>query len=110
MTKALSEGEIVRIIVYDQEHLDHVKQLLEGVNNVEFFIWKTDDVWVRDNGPIFAKDTKTGELVIQHWGFNAWGGKAQYENCAKIPSLIAETLNFTLVDVTSQMVNEGGSV
>lgn len=60
MTRTLSTGEKVRIIVYNQNHLAHVKGLLGNVANVEFFVWQTDDVWVRDNGPIFARDQATG--------------------------------------------------
>lgn len=67
---------------------------------MEFFVWKTDDVWIRDNGPIFARNANTGQLVIQHWGFNAWGEKAKFSHCAKIPSLIAQTLNFPLINLT----------
>lgn len=71
MAAELCKGEKVRIIVYDQNYLEHVKGLLKNNNNngngngnVEFFVWQTDDVWVRDNGPIFARDWNTGELVI----------------------------------------------
>jgi agmatine deiminase len=87
------------------------------LNNVDFKIYKTDDVWVRDNGPIFVKD-KNGKLVIQDWGFNGWGQKIDdqsgiaigFANCNQIPSKIASDLGKTLVDINSIMINEGGSV
>lgn len=53
----------MRIIVYNQQHKEEVMEKLMGVQNVEFFVWQTDDVWVRDNGPIFARD-QDGVLVI----------------------------------------------
>jgi agmatine deiminase len=86
-------------------------QNTEGVplTNVEFKIYKTDDVWIRDNGPIYARD-KDGNLVVEDWGFNGWGNKAQYENCNAVPAKIAKDQNATVVDLNSIMTNEGGSV
>ena len=63
----------MRIIVYDEEYKKHVQKLFHNLSNIELFVYPTDDVWVRDNGPIFAFDKSTNELVIQHWGFNGWG-------------------------------------
>ena len=91
MTTALSTSEIVRIIVYDEQHRKHVSSLLHGVSNVEFYVWQTDDVWIRDNGPIFEYDS-TGQLVIQNWGFNGWGEKAKYHKCEQIPRKVADAL------------------
>ena len=91
MTKALVSSEKVHLIVYEETEKERVKELLntEGVSlsQVEFNIYPTDDVWARDNGPIYARD-KSGKLVIQDWGFNGWGSKAQYKNCNAIPSKI----------------------
>jgi agmatine deiminase len=83
----------------------------EGVSlvNVEFKIYPTDDFWVRDNGPIYVR-SKTGQLVIEDWGFNGWGGKTDYKNCNAIPSKIAADQNLTKIDLNSTMINEGGSV
>ena len=85
--------------------------------NVDFSIYKTDDVWVRDNGPIYAKD-KNGNLVIQDWGFNGWGRKMDeqsglpiaFSNCNTIPAKIATDQGKTLIDINSIMTNEGGSI
>lgn len=63
MTQALSRSEIVRIIAYDEEHKEEIEEKLTGVENLEFFVWQTDDVWVRDNGPIFVRD-RNGKLMI----------------------------------------------
>ena len=113
MTKALSESEKVNIIAYDESEKNRIVNLLllNGINNsnIDFKIYKTDDVWVRDNGPIYAKD-KDGNLVIEDWGFNGWGKKADYENCNAIPSKIAVEQNKKLVDLNSTMVNEGGAI
>jgi agmatine deiminase len=121
MTKELVSGEKVHIIAYNQVEKDRIIALLNTANvsltNVDFKIDKTDDVWVRDNGPIYVKD-KTGNLVIQDWGFNGWGNKIDDEsglliqsaNCNLIPSKIATDQGKTIVDINSIMTNEGGSV
>ena len=73
MTKALVTSEKVHIIAYNQIEKDRIISLLNTASvpltNVDFKIYKTDDVWVRDNGPIYVKD-KNNNLVIQDWGFN----------------------------------------
>ncbi len=113
MTKELVSSEKVHLIVYDATEQARVTTLLNNasvpLSNVDFKIYKTDDVWARDNGPIYVKD-KSGNLVIEDWGFNGWGAKADYTNCNKIPELIAADQSKTRVDLNSVMINEGGAV
>ena len=121
MTSALATSEKVHIIAYNQTEKDRIIALLNAqsiaLTNVDFKIYKTDDVWVRDNGPIYVKD-KNGNLVIQDWGFNAWGQKTDaqsglpigFANCNIIPSKIATDQGKTLIDINSIMINEGGSI
>ena len=60
MTKALQSTEKVHIIAYDAAEQSRIETLLTNagvpLTNVNFKIHETNDVWVRDNGPIFAKD------------------------------------------------------
>lgn len=113
MASELATGEKVHIIVYNEEEKERVKELFEAEHlplaNINFVILKTDDVWARDNGPIYARD-KNGELVIQDWGFNGWGQKAEYKNCDNIPTEIATLANKKVVNLNTEMINEGGSV
>ena len=113
MTRELVTSEKVHLVVYDQIENDRIVALLNAENipttNIDFYIYKTDDVWIRDNGPIYVRD-KNGNLVIQDWGFNGWGSKADYSNCNSIPSKIATAQGKTVVDINSIMINEGGSV
>lgn len=121
MTRELCSGEKVHIIAYDEVEKTRIIDLLmaESVDltNIDFKIYKTDDVWVRDNGPIFVHD-KNGDLVIQDWGFNGWGNKIdpltgeliQSENCNLIPQKIATDLGLAFVDLNTTLINEGGSI
>jgi len=121
MTQALVTSEKVHIIAYNQTEKDRIIALLNSASvplaNVDFKIYKTDDVWVRDNGPIYVRD-KSGNLVIQDWGFNGWGQKTDdqsgqpigFANCNTIPAKIGTDQSRTVIDINSIMINEGGSV
>lgn len=121
MTQALIRSEKVHIIAYNEAEKNRITGLLNAagipLSNVDFTIYKTDDVWVRDNGPVYVRD-KNGNLVIQDWGFNGWGEKTdeqsgnpiRFENCNSIPSKIGNDQNRAVVDLNNIMINEGGSV
>ena len=112
MTKALHTGERVHIIVYDwYNELDRVRNVLvkEGLdmNQIDFWEYPTDDVWVRDNGPIFVYDDDDN-LMVEDWIFNGWGYKADYYFDDYIPIDVARDWPLPRVEV--DMVLEGGSI
>ncbi|ASK28701.1 agmatine deiminase [Chryseobacterium sp. T16E-39] len=113
MTKELAQSEKVHIIAYDGVEKERIEGLLNNagvsLSNINFKLYPTDDVWVRDNGPIYVKD-KNGQLFIQDWGFNGWGNKADFNNCNTIPSKIAADNGTPKVNLNAVMINEGGSV
>ncbi|MEL7120581.1 MAG: agmatine deiminase family protein [Bacteroidota bacterium] len=113
LTKELIASENVHIIAYDETEKNRIIELLNvasvNLTRVDFKLYPNDDFWVRDNGPIYVRD-RNGNLVIQDWGFNGWGNKAEFENCNNIPTKIARDQNRTVVDLNSIMINEGGSV
>ena len=51
------------------------------MKNIELYNYETDDIWIRDYGPIFLKSNKDNSLLMTNWKFNAWGGK--FENYSK---------------------------
>jgi agmatine deiminase len=113
MTKALVVGEKVHIVAFNTTEKSRITNLLNkaGVplTNIEFKIYETDDVWARDNGPIYVRD-KNGQLVIEDWGFNGWGEKAEYSLCDAIPMKIATDQNRPKIDLNQVMINEGGAI
>ncbi|PYF72990.1 agmatine deiminase family protein [Pedobacter nutrimenti] len=113
MTEALVRSEKVHIIAYDEDEKEKIEEMLHEANvslaNVDFYIFPTDDFWVRDNGPIYVRD-RAGKLLIEDWGFNGWGKKAAFTNCNAIPSKISSAQGKTRVDLNSVMINEGGAV
>jgi agmatine deiminase len=113
MTAALIKSENVHLIVYDENQKQKVEKMLNdasiSMEKIDFSIYKTDDVWVRDNGPIYVKDSD-GNIVIEDWGFNGWGEKANFENCDDVPKKIAQDHNTKNIDLNEVLINEGGSV
>ncbi|EQF25549.1 porphyromonas-type peptidyl-arginine deiminase family protein [Clostridioides difficile CD160] len=112
MTKSLVEGENVHIVAYNNSEKDRIENLLKKENidmsYVDFYIHKTDDVWIRDNGPIFVYD-ESDEIVILDWGFNGWGRKEPYSKSNQIPKKISEDLGIKSINL-SEVVLEGGAI
>jgi agmatine deiminase len=111
MTEALSSSENVHIIAYDKKEKNHIDSVLRDsetdMSRVDYYLFPTDDSWIRDNGPIFLRDS-TGELIISNWQFNGWGEKCPYKKDDKIPTLVGKSLGIKTVNI--DMVLEGGSV
>ncbi len=112
MTNALVGNEKVHIIAYNSTEQTRITNLLisAGVSltQIDFKLFPTNDVWVRDNGPIFVIDAG-GNLNIEDWGFNGWGGDYNYNLCNTIPASIGTSISIPVVDLNAIMVVEGGS-
>lgn len=112
MTKALSEGENVHIVAYNQDEKERIWNLLSNseipMEKINFFIHPIDDVWARDNGPIFVYD-KNNNLKIMDWGFNGWGKKTPFEKDALLRQNISNDLGIERIDLT-KVVIEGGAI
>ncbi len=111
MTKELVSSEKVHIIAYNATQKTRIIALLNAANvpmaNVDFRLFKTNDVWVRDNGPIFVRNS-AGQLRIQDWGFNGWGYETGYSKCNIIPASVATAIGIPVVNLNSSMKIEGG--
>jgi agmatine deiminase len=111
MVAALYEHENVHLIVSGERQRDHVAEMLLyhniGLKNVDFYIIPTNDVWARDNGPIFVIND-AGEAAITDWTFNGWGDRFPYDQDDRVPALIGEHLALPVFKVP--LVLEGGAV
>ena len=111
--KVISEGELVRINVRDEQMAAFAKQqlLAAGVDlrRIEFFEFETNDAWCRDHGPAFLINSATKEKAIVDWGYNAWGNKyPPFDLDDVIPTKIGA--RFGLPVYHPGIVMEGGSV
>lgn len=79
---------------------------LAGVMGLNFHLIPLDDVWFRDNGPIFIK--RDNDLSFVNWIFNSWGEKFNWQNDNAAPERVAEYLDIAHWDV--DVVMEGGSL
>jgi agmatine deiminase len=111
MTEALHKKELVHITVNDEREKEHLFKQFEYygffLDNIDIHILPTDDVWARDNGPIFLINDK-GELAITDWNFNGWGGRFPSERDNAVPKRIAEMLSIPYFK--APIVLEGGGI
>lgn len=57
---------------------DELRALLAeagDLSNIVLYDYQTDDVWIRDYGPLFLLNGACSELAIADWTYNAWGDK-----------------------------------
>lgn len=108
--RLLQENEEVHLIVQNQPHEQRVLNLLRDysveIKNVFFYHIRTDDFWLRDNGPFFINGSD-GQAILS-WRFNAWGEKFKYDFDKKVPQEIANKLNQKIFNL--DLTLEGGAV
>lgn len=107
MATALARGEVVNILVDDEQTEHRVFKLVGDMENIAFHRIRTADVWIRDYGPIFVRDSEG--LVAVKWKFNVWGDKYEElkpDNYAGLE--VARSAGFRTVQ--PEMVLEGGSI
>lgn len=69
--------QTVRVLCprFAQGELIAALQTAGGLQGIELFDYQTDDVWIRDFGPLFMVNAEASELAVVDWAFNAWGNK-----------------------------------
>ena len=111
----LSQFESVFINLVESERFRVEKTLSEvekefGLTrgDLQFFNHLSNDVWVRDHGPIYLRHEQSGEIALTNWNYNGWGEKYPYELDDQIPSLIREATGVPCFN--QPLVLEGGSI
>ncbi len=78
------------------------------LNDITFHRIPLNDVWFRDNGPLFICGA-AGRVALTDWGFNAWGKKyAPWDDDDRAPEAVAKRLAMKRFAVP--VVMEGGSL
>jgi len=76
---------------------------------VELLDYETDDVWIRDFGPLFLLSKNSDKLCLTDWQYNAWGNKfPELEKDNAVPAWIAEKLG--IKRFAFETVLEGGAI
>lgn len=113
--KALDGHVAAHVLVQDAKEADYVRTLLQkkkiSSKHVKFFHVPHNDVWIRDMGPLFVKNSN-GKLKVVDFNFNTWGYESQSSENSRaeeaIDRAVANTLN--LPTLKSQIVSEGGGL
>lgn len=98
-------AERVRMLVCGDEAEAAARTLLDGVG-VEFVRGQFGDVWLRDTGPIFAKDGDARPALA--FRFNGWGGKYVLDNDDQVAEQLAAATGAPRID--HDFVLEGGAL
>ncbi|GGQ98798.1 hypothetical protein GCM10008957_09080 [Deinococcus ruber] len=107
LVRTVARFESVHLLVRDQESEDDARLRLGTLGQVQLHRVPLDDVWIRDNGPIFVRN-EAGEVALTDWKFNSWGEKFQWKNDDRVPEYVAETLHMPRWNM--QTVLEGGAI
>jgi agmatine deiminase len=113
MVRALTRGEIVKILVNDEASKKRIAEKLEksgaAMSRVDILTIPSSDVWIRDYGPTFLLHMASGKRAAIKWRFNAWGGKYDDILC---DDATGDAVVRTLADkiFRPDIILEGGSI
>ncbi len=113
IAKQIALRQLVIISHYDQAHKKHIITLLQqaqvNFDNIEFVEAKSNDIWVRDHGPIMVR--AQDKLKVLDFAFNAWGGKYEYTHDNALIKTVAKQGIFNGTEIESiDFVLEGGGI
>lgn len=98
--------ERVRLMVAGADAEAAAGRLLDGVAGVELVRGQFGDIWLRDTGPIFAREGDQARAM--GFRFNGWGGKYVLEGDETVGEQIASASGTPLT--SHDFVLEGGAV
>ena len=112
----ITKSQEVNLLIKNHKSKNIIKKLLRKnkarIRNVKFLICETDRVWMRDTGPIFVKDKKNLNILL-NWKFNGW---AKYKNYRADNKVNLRIKNYYKGDVINPEFNkksivlEGGAI
>lgn len=111
IAKAISKYTPVTMCVSHEQYNNARSKLPSKIRVVEV---SNNDAWMRDCGPTFVKNDKTGEVRGVSWDFNAWGGLYDglyfpWDKDDMIPMKVCEIEELNYYK-TPGFVLEGGSI
>jgi len=116
IVRLLSQHENVHILVNSEIVQTRAQSILKragaNLDRVDFHVWPTDRVWLRDSGPIFVKDAHDA-IAITDWKFNAWAKYDDWRKDDQVPAHVAKLLGLPRwqpASGNSRLVLEGGSI
>ena len=110
--EVIAEYEDVHLLVNDASDEARALEALSAVDPARLTLHRIpiDTSWMRDNGPRYVE--VDGELVLQNWGFDGWGGAwgpaSFYVNDDQVPNAVGELLGLPVEQVS--MIHERGDL
>ncbi len=113
LCRHITHYEDVVICARDQDHCDHIRQLLEHsavkMRRIHIYSIPTNDTWTRDYGPLTV--LKNGKCTLLNFTFNGWGGKFANDLDNQVTDRLHALGGFGSVPLqTIDLVLEGGSI
>jgi len=109
---AISHFEVVTINCVLAEQPRILKLLGEAgadAARIELLDVPTNDAWCRDHGPVCLVNRATGARLLNHYRYNAWGGKfPPWDLDAAVPEHVSGLLGYERNAVP--MICEGGAL
>lgn len=112
----ISRYQTLHILVNSSRIEEQAKTALRDLNavvNHDNIFWHSipnDSAWMRDNGPVYL--IENGELTIQNWEFNAWGGAfgsdIPYQKDNAVPNAVGNILGAPIKQINT--VHERGNL
>jgi agmatine deiminase len=116
IVRHLSKVERVYLLVEDGAAESRVRTMLKrsgaNLDAVDFFRIPTDRGWMRDSGPICARN-EAGEIAYNHFAFNGWAKYANHKKDAVAVTKVNQKLKcraWQPVYKGRRVVLEGGSI
>ncbi|MCP4804430.1 MAG: agmatine deiminase family protein [Proteobacteria bacterium] len=108
---SIAEFEDVVVVVNSAGLEQDAREALADVDSarLRFKVIPNDSSWMRDDGPRYLENE--GELVLQNWAFDGWGGgfgNVPYDKDNAVPDAVAELLDLPLEQVS--LVHERGDL
>ena len=121
IVSSLSVNQKVNLIIKSHKDKIKVKKILKkfrnNLSNIKFYSIQTNRIWIRDTGPIFLINDKTGDKIILNFKFNGWSKYKDYQKDNKINNKIVKLIKIKKIDPTIRVKNklkrivlEGGAI
>ena len=112
----ITKSQKVNLLINSHKSKNIIKNLLRKNNarlrNVKFIICETDRVWMRDIGPIFIKDQKNQNILL-NWKFNGWAKYKNYREDNRVNLRIKDHYKGNVINPEfnkKSIVLEGGAI
>lgn len=104
IAKAISAHEQVNMLVREEDHETAERLCGSAVN---LFVHEIDDLWMRDTGPVFVKNS-AGKLAGVDFNFNGWGNKQEHDGDAEVAEFVTDKAN--VETLRTKLILEGGGI